>query len=143
MDAAIAAFLRRYWQSIESHPGPERFQAVHVDLRLEPPSEEDTVSDSPIHRLHLPALRDDLCFLLESSNLDAILDKSFPADVPLCMAPKPGLYDLSIYEVCSLFITTSPALTRRHTLASLPPFLRLHIIVESPKRMYNPLALQE
>ena len=74
---------------------------MQVDLTLKPPFETEIVSDSQTHRLQLPGLRDDFGFLWESSNYDGVLDAILPADVPLQMACKSGLYDLSLYEVCS------------------------------------------
>ena len=74
---------------------------MQVDLRLEPPSEHDIMSDNQIHRVQLPAMRDDFHFVWESSNLDGVLDAILSTDVPLCMAPKCGSYDLSAYEVGS------------------------------------------
>lgn len=76
---------------------------MQVDWRLEPSSGHEILSDKQIHRLQLLGLRDDFRFFWKSSNLDGVLDAIFPADVTLCIAPEPGLYDLSLYEVCSHF----------------------------------------
>lgn len=99
LDATIAAFLGGYYQSIGTQYEPEDFGTMQVDLRLEPPVEQDFMSNSQIHRVQLPGLREDFHLLWESSNLDAALDAILSVDVPLCMAPKSGLYDLSSYEV--------------------------------------------
>lgn len=74
---------------------------MQVDLRLEPPSEQEIVSDGQTHCLQLPGLGEDFRFLCEPSSLDGVLDAILSTDVPLCIASKPGLYDLSLYEVCS------------------------------------------
>lgn len=95
LDTRIAAFLGCY-QDAPKHSG-----TMQVDLRLDPRSEQDVVSNSQTYRIQLPELREDFYFLWDPSNLDGVLDAIFPTDVPLCMAPKPGLYDLSSYEVCS------------------------------------------
>ena len=101
LDATTAAFIGCYHVSIESQNGPGRFGTMQVDLKLQPPSEHDVVSDNQIHRVQLPVMREDFHFVWESSNLDGVLDAILSADVPLCMAPKRGSYDLSIYEVGS------------------------------------------
>lgn len=110
---------------------------MQVDVEPEPSSEQDMVSDRQTNRLQLPGLEGDFRSLWKSSTIDGILDTVLPADVPLCIAPKPGLYDLTLYEVCSPSLLTFPTLTRTRPAASLPTFLRLHIIVASPKPMHN------
>ena len=101
LDATTAAFIGCYHVPIESQHGHEPFGTMQVDLRLQPPSEHDVVSDNQIHRVQLPAMREDFHFVWESSNLDGVLDAILSVDVPLCMAPKRGSYDLSVYEVGS------------------------------------------
>ena len=92
LDARIAAFLGSY------HDAAKHFGTMQVDLRSD---EQDVLSNSQTYRIQLPELREDFYFLWDSSNLGGVLDAMLPADVPLCLAPKPGLYDLSSYEVCS------------------------------------------
>lgn len=101
LDATIAAFFGICHGSIGSQCEPEHFGTVDVDLRLELPSEQNLVPNSQIHRVRLPRLRKDFRFFLEASDLDDVLDAILSTDVPLCMAPKSGLYNLSSYEVCS------------------------------------------
>ena len=101
LDATITAFIECYQVSIESQHGPGPFGTMQVDLRLQPPFEHDVVSDNQIHRVQLPAMREDFLFVWESSNLDGVMDAILSADAPLCMAPKRGSYDLSVYEVGS------------------------------------------
>ena len=101
LDATVTAFIECYHVSVESQHEPGPFGTMQVDLRLEPPSDHDVVSDNQIHRFQLPAMREDLHFVWESSNLGGVLDAILSADVPLCMAPKCGSYDLSVYEVGS------------------------------------------
>ena len=101
LDATITAFIGCYHVSIDSQNELGPFGNMQVDLRLEPPSEHDVVSDNQMYRVQLPAMREDFHFVWESSNLDGVLDAILSADVPLCMAPKCGSYDLSVYEVGS------------------------------------------
>lgn len=101
LDATITTFIGCYHVSIESQHGPEPFGTMQADLRLQPPSEHDVVSDNQIHRVQLPEMREDFHFIWKSSNLDGVVDAILAADVPLCMAPKRGSYDLSVYEVGS------------------------------------------
>ena len=101
LDATITAFIGCYHMSILSQYGPGHFGTMQVDLRLQPPSEYDVVTDNQIYRVQLPAMREDFHFIWESSSLDGVLDAILSADVPLCMAPKRGSYDLSVYEVGS------------------------------------------
>lgn len=101
LDATIAAFLGSYHGSIGSQCEPEHYGTMEVDLRLELPSEQILVSNSQIHRVQLSGMRKDFRFFWEVSNLDDVLDAILSTDVPLCMAPKSGLYNLSSYEVCS------------------------------------------
>ena len=101
IDTMIATLLRYYYQSEGFHLDPQLLGTMQVDLSLEPPSEQDILSNSQTHRLQLPALQDDFNIIWDSSNLDDVLDTLLLADVPLCIAPKSGLYDLSSYEVCS------------------------------------------
>ena len=144
LDATITAFIGCYHVSIESRHGPRPFGTMHVDLRLQPPSEHDVVSDNQIHRVQLPAMRKDFHFVWESSNLDGVLDAILSADVPLCMAPKRGSYDLSVYEVGSrLWFGHFSTLTQRYSLGSLSTSLRLHVIVASPKRQHHRRDVQE
>ena len=100
-DATAAALLARHYQLIDFHFESESLGPMQVDLRLEPSSDQEIVSDRQTYSLQIPGLRDDFYFLAESSSLDGALDAILPADVPLCIAPKSGLYDLSLYEVCS------------------------------------------
>lgn len=115
------------------HPEGEKFEAMQVDIRSEFSFDQNMVSDSQTHRLQLPGLGGDFRSLWKSSNIDGILDGILPADVPLYIAPKPGLYDLTLYEVCSRSPLTFLALTRKLSVASLPTLLRLHIVVASPR----------
>lgn len=133
-DATLAALHARYYQSKEFQPDTESFGPMQVDLRFEPPSEQEIVSDGQTHRLQLSGLRDN--FLCVSSTFDGALDTILAADVPLCIAPRSGLYDLSAYEVCSHLRISFLTLTRNCSLASLPTSLRLHIFAASPKRMH-------
>ena len=133
-DATLAALHARYYQSKGFQPDTENFGPMHVDLRFEPLSEQESVSDGQTHRLQLSGLRDN--FLCVSSTFDGVLDTILAADVPLCIAPKSGLYDLSSYEVCSHLRVPLLTLTRNRSSASLPTSLRLHIIAAPPKRMH-------
>lgn len=101
LDAMTAALLRPHYQSIDFHLESGLFGPMQLGLILEPSSEQEIVSDKQTYRLQLPGLRNDFCFLWESSNLSCVLDAILLADVPLCIAHKTGLYDLSLYEVCS------------------------------------------
>ena len=96
----MAALLESHYNSLHIHPESGILGALHVDLRPKPSSEQEIVSDQQTYRLQLPELRDDSS-LEDPSNLNDVLDAILPADVPLCMAQKPGSYNLSSYEVCS------------------------------------------
>ena len=99
LDVVAAVFIGSFqgYQGCQLEPG--LFGTMQAQFKLEPASENDVVSDSQIHRVQLPALREDLRFIWETSNLDGVLDTILSADIPLCMAPKCGMYDLSVYEV--------------------------------------------
>lgn len=116
---------------------------MQVDLTFEPPSQKEIVSDSQTHRLQIPGLRDDFRFLWESSSYDGVLDGVLPADVPLYMASKSRLYDLSLYEVGSHLRLYLLKLTQKYSVASLSTSLRLHIVVASPKGMHLRQDVQE
>lgn len=86
---------------------------MQVDVEPEPSSEQDMVSDRQTNRLQLPGLEGDFRSLWKSSTIDGILDTVLPADVPLCIAPKPGLYDLTLYErLCRRFCACISLLRR-------------------------------
>ncbi|CAD6591070.1 MAG: hypothetical protein ASARMPRED_005171 [Alectoria sarmentosa] len=112
-DATTAALLERHYQSIGLHHESGRFGPMQVDLRLEPLSEQEIVSDGQTHCLQLPGLREDFRFLWEPSSLDGVLDAILPTDVPLCIASKPGLYDLSLYELIGIAIPAKRATPQR------------------------------
>ena len=97
----IAALLRSYYQSVYSTIESEHLGNFRVDLRLRPPFDQDSVSNSQAYQIQLPALAEGFHFLGDSSNFSGVLDATLSADANLCMAPKTGLYDLSLYEVCS------------------------------------------
>lgn len=101
LDATKNALLESSYQSIGLHLQPQHFGIFQVKLMLKPSSEQEFVSDSPTYNLQSPGLRDDSGSLCESSILESVLDAALLADIPLCMAPKSSLYDMSLYEVCS------------------------------------------
>ena len=142
VDVYITALLARYYGSIGFQPESESFGLMQVDVRSEPPSDQEIVSDRQTHRIQLPGLRYDFSFFPESSNFDSMLDAVLPADVPLCIAPRPGLYDLSSYEVCFHSQIALLTLTQECS-ASLSSSLRQHIVVASPKRMHIGREVQE
>ena len=91
---------------LESHHKSLHIQAesgilgpLYIDLKPKPSSEQEIVLDQQTYHLQLPGFRDDSS-LAEPSTLNDVLDAILPADVPLCMAQKPGSYNLSSYEVC-------------------------------------------
>ena len=137
LDVTIALLLGSYYQSVCSTLEPENLGNLQVDLKFEPPFDQDSVSNSWAYHVQLPALAEDFHYLWGSSNFAGVLDAFLSANVHLCMAPKPGLYDLSLYEVCSHLGADLLILIQIRSLASLPTFLRLHIPVASPKRMHT------
>ena len=139
-DTTLAALYARYYQSTGFRPDSESLGPMQVDLRPEPPSGQEIVSDRQTCRLQLSGLRED--FLWVSSKLDGVLDNILPADVPLCIAPKSGLYDLSSYEVCSLTNYASHT-DAKCSSASLPTSLRLRIVIASTKQMHIREDVQE
>ena len=136
LDGVIAALLGSYFQSVRFPFEPDHLGNMQVDLKFKPPFDEDSVSNLQTYHIQLPVLAEDFHFLGKSSNLAVALDAVLSADVNLCMAPKPGLYDLSLYEVCSRLRIDLLVLIQLHFLASLPTFLRLHVAVASPRRMH-------
>ena len=96
----MAAFLESHYNSLHIRPESGILGPLHIDLKPKPSSEQEIVSDQQTFRLQLPDVRVDFS-LEEPSNLNDLLDAVLPADVPLCMAQKPGSYNLSSYEVCS------------------------------------------
>lgn len=137
-DATMAAFLARYYQPTSFQAESEEFRPMQVDVRSEPLSEQETFSsDRHTHRLKLPGLQYDFKPLSDSSDLDGVLDAILPADGPLCIGPKPGIYDLSSYEVCSQLRIALLRLTQEYSSAPLSSSLRLHIVIASPKRMHT------
>lgn len=112
-DATLAALHARYYKYMYFHPEGEKFEAMQVDIRSEFSFDQNMVSDSQTHRLQLPGLGGDFRSLWKSSNIDGILDGILPADVPLYIAPKPGLYDLTLYErLCRRFCACISLLRR-------------------------------
>ena len=100
--AMMAALLESHYKSLHIHPESGILGTMQIDLRPKPSSEQEIVSDQQTYRLQLPDFRDDSS-LEEPSNLNDVLDTILPYDVPLCMAQKPGSYNLSSYEVSSRF----------------------------------------
>ena len=96
----MAALLESYYNSLHIHPESGFLEPLRVDLKPKPSPEQELVSDQQTYRLRLPEFGDDSS-LGEPSNLNDVLDAILPADSPLCMAQKPGSYNLSSYEVCS------------------------------------------
>ena len=96
----MAALLESRYNSLHIHLESGILGPLHIDLKPKPSPEQEIVSDQQTYRLRLPEFRDDFS-LEEPSNLNDLLDAILPADVPLCMAQKPGSYNLSSYEVCS------------------------------------------
>ena len=118
LDATKSALLESNYQSIWLHLESQPFGTLQVKLTLKPSSEHDFVYDGPTY-IQFPGLWDDSRFLCEFSILESVLDESLLADIPLCMAPKSSLYDLSLYEVYSRLQTDHLPHTDPKTLFSV------------------------